>query len=131
MVRQMNKVIISGRLTADPEVRYTQAGKCVVGFTLAVDRGFGDNKTTSFIPCTAWEKKAELIGNTLTKGRKLLIVGEWSQRSWEDKEGKKRRTDECIVSDFEYGDNKKTDEQINDVAGSMGTVVDDDESIPF
>lgn len=102
----MNLVIISGRLANDPDVRYTKSGKAVANITLAVDRGFGENKQTSWIPCTAWEKTAETIGNTLAKGRKIAIEGEWTQRSWETTDGQKRRVDECLIHRFEYCDSK-------------------------
>lgn len=102
----MNDITLSGRLTADPEIRYTQTGgKAIAEFTLAVDRGFGDNKKTSFIRCTAWEKTAETIGNTLGKGRKILVKGEWDQQRWE-KDGQKHTKDLCLIRTFEYMDSK-------------------------
>lgn len=102
----MNLVIITGRLAKDPEVRYTQSGKAVANFALAVDRGYGEKKQTSWIPCVAWNKTAETIGNTLSKGRKIAVEGEWTQRDWETQDGQKRRTDECLVRSFEYCDSK-------------------------
>lgn len=103
----MNEVFLIGRLAADPEIRYTQSGKAVADITIAVDVGFGDNKKTSFIPCTAWEKRAETIGNTLTKGRKIAVKGSWCQQNWETNEGQKRRKDYCLIDKFEFCDSKK------------------------
>lgn len=75
----MNKAIIMGRLTKDPDVKYTQSGKCVTQFTLAVDRPFKDangNKETDFIPVVLWGKTAELVGNSCQKGHRLLVEGQ-------------------------------------------------------
>jgi single-strand DNA-binding protein len=137
----MNDLTLSGRLTADPEVRYTQTGKAIAEFTLAVDRGFGENKKTSFIRCTAWEKTAETIGNTVNKGRKILVKGEWDQQRWE-KDGQKHTKDYCLVRTFEYMDSKKDGESSGSASkpaptesgydvGSFGTEVFPEEEIPF
>lgn len=130
----MNQVTLTGRLTADPEVRYTQTGKAVANFTLAVPNGYGEKKETSYIPCNAWEKTAETIGNTLDKGRKILVMGEWRQRSWEAKNGDKRRTDFCLVRSFEYCESRKDDSRGGtDAAKAFGgrDVFPPDEEIPF
>lgn len=132
----MNKVILTGRLTADPEVRYTKSGKAVADFTLAVDIGYGENKKTSFIPCNAWEKTAETIGNTLEKGRKIIVDGEWHQQNWETQEGQKRRKDLCLVRTFEYCDSKKESKESStghaDAATAFGgQVFPPEEEIPF
>ena len=103
----MNKCILLGRLTAEPEVRFTQSGKQITDITLAVDDGFGENKKTSFINCTAWEKKAEIIGNSVSKGQKLLVVGRWCQQSWETQEGQKRRKDFLTIEEIEFVEKKK------------------------
>ena len=69
----MNKWIGHGRLTKDPEIRYTQSGKAVASFTIAVDRPHRQDaqQQADFIPCVAWDKLAEVIGNNLTKGREI------------------------------------------------------------
>jgi len=137
----MNDLTLSGRLTDNPEVRYTQTGKAVAEFTLAVDRGFGENKKTCFIRCTAWKKTAETIGNTLTKGRKILVKGEWDQQRWE-KDGQKHTKDYCLVKTFEYMDSKKDDVAAGLTTNpapaksgydmsSFGTEVFPEEEIPF
>jgi len=112
----MNKVFISGRIVRDLEPKYTQAGKCHVSFTLAVDKGFGDNKKTLWIYCTAWEKTAEVMGNTLAKGRKILVEGEMDQYESE-KDGVKKSTTQILVRNFEYCDSKPD----NASAGSAST----------
>lgn len=96
----MNKVILMGRLTKDPEVRYTQTGKVVTQFILAVDRPFKDadgNKETDFIPVVVWGKAAELVGNSCQKGHRLLVDGRLQIRSYEVKEGGKRWAQESIT----------------------------------
>lgn len=101
----MNKVILMGRLTKDPEVRYTQTGKVVTQFILAVDRPFKDadgNKETDFIPVVVWGKAAELVGNSCQKGHRLLVDGRLQIRSYEVKEGGKRWATEVIANSVEF-----------------------------
>ena len=93
----MNKVILAGRLTRDPEVRYTQSGKAVASFTLAVDRRFGRRNaeangqpTADFIPIVVWERLAEVCGNNLIKGSQVLVEGRMQVRSYDAQDGSKR-----------------------------------------
>ena len=102
----MNKAIIVGRLTADPEVRYTQSGKAVASFALVVNRP-GDKKEADFIPCVAWEKLAESIGNNLSKGKRCLVEGRIQVRSYETTDGQKRRVTEIVVQNMEFLEPKK------------------------
>ena len=95
----MNKVILAGRLTRDPEVRYTQSGKAVASFTLAVDRRFGRRNaeangqpTADFIPIVVWERLAEVCGNNLIKGSQVLVEGRMQVRSYDAQDGSKRFT---------------------------------------
>lgn len=103
----MNKVIIVGRLTRDPEVRYTQTGKAVATFSVAVDSGFGENKRADFIPVVVWEQLAEVCGNNLTKGRKVLVEGRLQIRDYE-KDGQKRRAADVVAQNVEFLDSKQT-----------------------
>lgn len=133
----MNKVILMGRLTKDPEVRYTQTGKVVTQFILAVDRPFKDadgNKETDFIPVVVWGKAAELVGNSCQKGHRLLIDGRLQIRSYEAKEGGKRWVTEIIANGVEFVERK------SDKGGTSGDksefeqfghAVPFDEDIPF
>lgn len=99
----MNKVILVGRLTKDPEVRYTQTGKVVATFTLAVDRFTGQGqKEADFIPVVVWGKVAEVCGNNLTKGQKVLVDGRLQVRSYDDKQGQKRWVTEVIAQTVEF-----------------------------
>ncbi|MBQ7416891.1 MAG: single-stranded DNA-binding protein [Acidaminococcaceae bacterium] len=84
----MNKVVLLGRLTKDPEVRYTPSQKVVCSFTLAVDRPFLNQegkREADFIPVVVWGKAAELCGNSLAKGHRLLVEGRVQVRTYEDK----------------------------------------------
>lgn len=130
----MNKVTLLGRLTKNPDVRYTTTEKCVAQFILAVDRPFAGadgKKEADFIPCVAWGKYAELIGNSCQKGHRLLVDGRLQIRQYDDKNGQRKWATEVIVSGFDFIERK---EQPKDMA-SMGTDVTKevpfDEEVPF
>ena len=138
----MNKVILVGRLTRDPEVRYTQTGKAVASFSVAVDTGFGENKRADFIPIVVWDKLAEVCGNNLTKGRRVLVEGRLQIREYE-KDGQKRRSAEVVAQNIEFLDTKQAVSSSTgnttsaspaksgyDVS-SFGTEVFPEEEIPF
>lgn len=99
----MNRVILSGRLTKDAEIRYTQTNEKVASFTLAVDR-IGSNEA-DFINCIAFKKTAEFIEKYLSKGRKILALGRINTNSYE-KDGKKVYTTNVIVEQVEFADSK-------------------------
>lgn len=103
----MNKVMLLGRLTRDPEVRSTTTGKVVVSFTLAVNRRTKDREA-DFINCVAWEKTAELIKNYCQKGRQIAVVGRIQTRSWES-EGKKNYITEVVVEEMHFADSRRDD----------------------
>ena len=105
----MNKIILMGRLVRDPEVRYTQTGKVVCQFTLAVDRPFtgqDGQREADFIPVVVWGKTAELCGNSLTKGQRALVEGRLQIRSYDAKDGSKRYVTEVIANSFEFIERK-------------------------
>ena len=93
----MNNVSLIGRLGKDPEVRNTSSGKTVANFTLAVDYGFGDRKTTSWIPVQVWEKTAEIVQKYTAKGSQVAVTGRLQQRSWEDRDGNTRSVLEVVA----------------------------------
>jgi single-strand DNA-binding protein len=130
----MNEVIITGRLTRDPETRYTQTGKAVASFTVAVDNGFGENKSVDFIPVVAWEKLAEVVGNNLGKGRKVLVEGRLQIRDYE-KDGVKRRQADVVAKNIEFLDSKNpASNRAADNSSPMdkfGSTVFPEEEIPF
>ena len=122
----MNKVIILGRLTADPETRYTQSGKVVASLTLAVNKPFGADGA-DFINCVAWEKLAEIIENNLSKGSQVLVEGRMQNRSYENNQGEKRSVTEVVINNIEFVGSKKKNETNTD---GFGVEV-QDEQIPF
>lgn len=126
----MNKVILVGRLAQDPEVRYTQSGKAVASFTIAVQRfGGGAQKEADFIPIVAWEKLAETCGNNLTKGQRVLVEGRLQIRSYETNDGQKRRVAEVIAQNIEFLERKQQSEDKE--ANPFGGQVFPEEEIPF
>ena len=90
--KSMNKIILLGRLTKDPEVRYTSTSKVVAQFTLAVDRPYSKDKQreADFIPVVIWGKQAEICGNYLSKGQRVLVEGRLQIRKYEAKDGQNR-----------------------------------------
>ena len=109
----MNKVILMGRLTADPELRYTQSNTAVCRFNLAVDRFMGDGKENQadFISCTAWSKTAEHVSKYYFKGKKALVEGNVKTGSYDAQDGHKVYTTEVWVERVEFADDKKKDGQ--------------------
>lgn len=109
----LNKIFIMGRLTRDPELRYTQSGTPVASFSLAVDRDFkskGSNeKETDFIDVVAWRTTAEFVSQYFSKGRMAVVEGRLQIRAWTDREGNKRRSAEVVAASVYFGDSKKTD----------------------
>lgn len=103
----MNEIILSGRLVKDPEVRYTTTQKVVTQFSLAVSREVkSQDVNADFFNCVAWGKTAELIGNTLKKGSRILVTGRVQFRSYESN-GEKKYITEVIINKFEYLDKKE------------------------
>ena len=96
----LNKVIIMGRITNDLEVRQTPSGLAILRFTVAVDAG--KDKPAYFIDCVAWKSNAEFINNYFGKGRMIAIEGKLSTRTWEDKQGNKRKAVEVIVDSASF-----------------------------
>jgi single-strand DNA-binding protein len=101
----MNKTILTGRLTKDVELRYTQSQKAIVRFTLAVDRR-NKEKEADFISCVAFDKVAELMEKYLLKGAKIGIVGRIQTGSYDGNDGVKHYTTDVIVDDLEFLESK-------------------------
>lgn len=100
----LNKVILIGRLTHDPELRYTPNGQPVANFSLAVDRKMSKNDETDFIPVVAWRRLAEICNEFLHKGKLVAIEGRLQVRSYEDKEGRRQRAFEVVADDMQMLD---------------------------
>lgn len=137
----MNKVILMGRLTKDPEIRYSNNNLAVCRFTIAVDRRFqkqGEEKQADFIPNVAFGKTGEFISKYFQKGSRIAIVGSIQTRSWDDPEGKKHYATEVIVEEAHFADSKSSGGANTANAGGQGQdqtdgfyPVDDDDELPF
>ena len=122
----LNKIVTIGRLTRDPEIRYTQSGKAVCTFSIAVDDGYGESKKAYFFPVVVWNKAAEACGNSLHKGSKVAVTGKLTTRQYENNEGKKLTVFEIVADAFggvEFLDKKQ--------GGSQSNEIDETEQIPF
>ena len=107
----MNKVILMGRLTKDPETRYTQTTNTqVTSFTLAVNRRFSKEKETDFINIVTWNKTAEFCSKYFKKGQQVGVIGRMQTRNYEDKDGKKVYVTEVIAEEVYFADSKKEEE---------------------
>lgn len=105
----LNKIILMGRLTRDPEMRSTQSGTKVASFSLAVDRDYKDQsgeRETDFIDIVAWRNNAEYVCKYFTKGRMVVVTGRLEIQSWVDKDKVKRRSAQVILEDIYFADSK-------------------------
>ncbi len=105
----MNKVILVGRLTKDPELRATSSGVNVCSFTIACDRRFvkqGEERKADFINCIAWRQAGESISKYFAKGHRIAVEGSIQTRTWQDNEGKNRYTMEVVVDGWEFAQSK-------------------------
>lgn len=105
----LNKAIIGGRLTADPELKTTQSGVSVTSFTVAVNRKAaksGETPQTDFLNVTAWRQTAEFITRYFRKASSICVVGSIQTRSWTDKDGQKRHTVEIVADEAYFVDAK-------------------------
>ena len=107
----LNRIILMGRLTRDPELRHTQSGTAVASFSLAVDRDFksrdSGEKTTDFIDVVAWRNTAEFVSKYFAKGRMAVVEGRLQIRDWTDRDGGKRRSAEVVADNVYFGDSKR------------------------
>lgn len=104
----INKAILMGRLTRDPELRHTGTGTPVCSFSIAIDNGYGENRQTDFINCVAWNKTAEFVSNYFSKGSMIIVIGRISTRSWEGQDGKRNYATEVVASEVSFGESKKS-----------------------
>ena len=147
----LNHITIMGRLTRDPELRYTQSQTPVASFTLAVDRDFGGRdggeKQTDFIDCVAWRQTAEFVSKYFAKGSMAVVSGRLQIRDWTDRDGGKRRSAEVVVDNIYFGESKRREgenrgesrpsyssfESVSPAMGdsSFSELGDDDGELPF
>ena len=129
----INKVILMGRLTKDPELRYTNNKTPVCSFTIAVNNGYGEKQQTDFINCVAWNKTAEFVTKYFIKGKMIVIAdGRISTRSWETQDGKRAYATEVIANEVNFGESK-TSPQLNtpQTAAQPPMQDDDDDFTPL
>lgn len=141
----LNKIIIMGRLTRDPELRRTGSGLAVASFSVAVDRDYPNKDTgereTDFINCVAWRQTGEFVNKWFSKGSMIVVSGRLQMRNWMDKDGNKRTTAEVVAENVYFGESKKdkderihmdnanpyTVPQYNNPGGSFGTYYNEDD----
>ena len=116
----LNKVVLMGRLTADPELKHTPSNVAVCTFSLAVNRRFNRNET-DFIDVVTWRQQAEFVSKYFAKGQQMALVGALQTRTWEDKNGNKRKSVEVVADEVYFADSKRT----------SGNNSSRDEALPF
>ncbi|MCQ2406159.1 MAG: single-stranded DNA-binding protein [Oscillospiraceae bacterium] len=111
----LNHIIVMGRLTRDPELRYTQSQVPVASFTVAVDRDYqgreGGEKQTDFIDVVAWRSTGEFVNRYFTKGSMAVVSGRLQIRDWTDRDGNKRKSAEIVADNVYFGESKKSREE--------------------
>ena len=135
----LNKIILMGRLTRDPELRRTGSGTAVTSFSIAVDRDFksqNGEKETDFIDVVAWRTTAEFVSKHFSKGRMAVVEGRLQIRDWTDKDGTKRRTAEVIADNVYFADSKRDDTTANrnalaERAEQFAEIAEEDGELPF
>jgi len=133
----LNRIILIGRLTQDPELRYTGSGVAVSTFTLAVDRPFTNQqgeRETDFIRIVVWRKLAEICAKNLEKGRLVAVEGRLQVRSYENQEGQKRQAAEVVADNVRFLDRPK-DKQGSTALDDFSSIEEDidmgDSDLPF
>ena len=118
----LNHIVIMGRLTRDPEIRYTQSQTPVVSFSVAVDRDFGGRdggeKQTDFIDCVAWRSTAEFVSKYFRKGSMVVVSGRLQIRDWQDRDGNKRRSAEVVADNVYFGESRRREDDKRDSYGA-------------
>ena len=132
----INKVILMGRLTKDPELRYTNNKTPVCSFTIAVNNGYGEKQQTDFINCVAWNKTAEFVTKYFTKGKMIIVIGRIATRSWETQDGKRAYATEVIANEVNFGESKTsqqtaTQPPMQDDDDDFTPLDEEDDDLPF
>ena len=124
----LNTVAISGRLGRDPELKSTNNGNSVANFSVAVDQGFGDQKTTSWVRCVAWQKTAEFVTKFFQKGDMIILSGRLQGRTWEQ-DGVKREVLEVVAEKIDFAGGKKKSQ--SNVERALASEPEAEDPIPF
>jgi single-strand DNA-binding protein len=120
MAASFNRVILAGNLTRDPEIRYTQSGKSVTKFTLAVNNPRNKEETT-FVDIIAWDRLGETCNTYLKKGSNALVEGRLVIRSYDDKDGNKRKATEVVIDNMQMLSTRRDGEGGGDYSGGGGS----------
>ena len=126
----MNKVILMGRLTRDPEVRYTQSNTAVASFSIAVNRRFvrqGEERKADFINIVAWNQTAEFVSKYFKKGQQVGIVGRIQTRNYDDADGKKVYVTEVVAEEVYFADSRRDGDAAAMFSDNAADAVDDSE----
>ena len=117
----LNHIVIMGRLTRDPELRYTQSNTPVASFTVAVDRDFGGRdggeKQTDFIDCSAWRQTGEFVSKYFRKGSMIVVSGRLQSRKWQDRDGNNRTSWEISADNVYFGESRRREDENRDSYG--------------
>ena len=139
----MNKVVLMGRLTKDPEVRYTQTNNTLVAsFSLAVNRRFarqGEERQADFVNIVAWSKTGEFCSKYFKKGQQVGVIGRLQTRNWEDDKGQKHYITEVVAEEAYFADSKRDSEGSSNFENTFGNTVSEnsefsvssDDELPF
>ena len=139
----MNKVILMGRLTRDPEVRYTQTNNTLVAsFSLAVNRRFarqGEERNADFFNIVAWSKTGEFCSKYFKKGQQVGVIGRLQTRNWEDDKGQKHYVTEVVAEEAYFADSKRDSDGSSNFENTFGSEVSEnsefsvssDDDLPF
>ena len=128
----MNRVVLVGRLTRDPELRTSGSGNSFVNFTIAVNRSYASSngeREADFINIVVWRKQAENVKNYLSQGSQVAVEGRIQTRNYDDKDGKKVYVTEVIAEEVYFADSKKEQSNVTTSEGFMA--VEGDSSLPF
>ena len=126
----MNNVVLIGRLTKDPELKYSQAGKAYCRFTVAINREF-NREEADFINCLAFGKTAETIAEWLGKGRRIALQGRIQTGSYQNSNGDTIYTTEVVADRFEFVDSARSETSKNQSYSNNDDVLDDNDDFPF
>ena len=126
----MNNVILMGRLTRDPELKYSQAGKAYCRFTVAINREF-NREEADFINCLAFGKTAETIAEWLGKGRRIALQGRIQTGSYQNSNGDTVYTTEVVADRFEFVDSARSETSKNQSYSNNDDFLDDNDDFPF
>ncbi|MDT2451143.1 single-stranded DNA-binding protein [Enterococcus avium] len=130
----INNVVLVGRLTKDPDLRYTASGTGVATFTLAVNRNFTNqdgNRDADFINCVIWRKSAETLANYAKKGTLLGVTGRIQTRSYENQQGQRVYVTEVVADNFQLLESRSNNEKRQDDKSQQNTNINNVESDPF